>query len=406
MIRVLSRITTEPWAITREGLDTILDIAQRENLTPQTVAERLGRPLENSYAVEVRDGIAILPVTGPLFRYANLLTDLSGATSYDLLARDFRRAVDDRRVHAVVLTIDSPGGEANGVSEFADQIFAARGRKPIVAYVDGSGASAAYWIAAAADEVVVADTAQVGSIGAVMAVLDTRQREEKLGVRRVEIVSSQSPHKRLDPATDEGHRRLQARVDALSAVFIAKVAAYRGVPVATVVGNYGQGDVLVGADAVTAGLADRVGHFEDVIARLQAGSATSQTTTASEDDAMSDTPTPAPDNDARVREQHDAGVREGRTQERERIRSILGCEAATDRTELAHRLALDTDVEAVDAAVLLAASPKVVPDGFARLDALMRREGNAQVGADADPDVERDPGEELVNTARALGLAK
>jgi len=270
-LRILGKIKSEPWAITQAYMDTIMDVAERQNLSPDAVAQKMGRPLENTYDVEYRDGVAILPVTGPLFRYANLFTALSGATSYDLLARDFAKAVDDPRVEAIILNIDSPGGEANGVSEFADQIAAARGKKPIVAYVGGLGASAAYWLAAAADEVVVADTAMLGSIGTVMTVRDSREKEAKAGEKTYEIVSSQSPHKRLDPATDEGRARMQALVDSLSDVFVDKVASYRGTDRDTVLKNYGQGDVLVGQAAVAAGLADRVGSFEGVLSELASG---------------------------------------------------------------------------------------------------------------------------------------
>lgn len=256
MIRVLSRIKSEPWAITREAMDTILEIAARDNETPQAVAAKLGRPLENTYDVEYRDGIAILSITGPLFRYANLFTALSGATSYDLLARDFNKALNDPAVESILLNIDSPGGEASGVSEFADMIYAARGKKPVMAYVGGAGASAAYWLASAADRVIVDETAMLGSIGVVLGIEDSRERDTKNGIKRMEIVSAQSPFKRVDPATDEGQSRLQARVDALAEVFVAKVARNRGKDVETVLKVFGQGDVFVGQAAVNAVLAE------------------------------------------------------------------------------------------------------------------------------------------------------
>src|SRR6185503_19749583 len=64
-----------PWAITEAGLRQILEIAERSNASPEAVAARLGRPLENTRTVEVRDGVAVIPVTGPIFRYANLFTE-------------------------------------------------------------------------------------------------------------------------------------------------------------------------------------------------------------------------------------------------------------------------------------------------------------------------------------------
>lgn len=425
MIRILARIRSEPWAITQEWLAAIVEIAERRGEKPEAVAARLGRPLDNAYDVEERDGIAILPISGPLFRYANLFTDLSGATSYDLLARDFARAIADPRIDAIVLNVDSPGGEATGVSEFADQIYAARGKKPIVAYVDGTAASAAYWLASAADEVVVNDTALVGSIGVVLATLDTSERDAKAGVRRVEIVSSQSPYKRLDPETDTGRARLQARVDALSEVFVEKVARNRGVAVQTVLRDFGQGDVMVGEAAVRAGLADRVSNFEAVLADLQArvlgeaaaivasgdteegaqmsAESANAPTEAAPAQAATAPATAQPEaGEAARTAAHAAGVADGRASERARIKAILTADEASERAELAAHLAFETDMTVETATAALAKAPKqsAKGEGFARFDAAMRDAGNPRVGADTGAD---DTVETAVERSVALG---
>ena len=103
-----------------------------------------------------------------------------------------------------MLEIDSPGGQIAGISEFADQVAAAG--KPIVAYISDIGASAAYWIASAADQVIIRDTAAAGSVGVVATL-----RRDKKDNDRIQIVSSQSPRKRVDPETEEGRSVLQAR---------------------------------------------------------------------------------------------------------------------------------------------------------------------------------------------------
>ncbi|MBB3822242.1 signal peptide peptidase SppA [Xanthomonas arboricola] len=220
----------------------------------------------------MRDGVAVIPVTGPVFRYANMFTEISGATSTQLLATDLQAALDNPYVKAVVLEFNTPGGEASGIGELSDTIHAARGAKPIVAYVGDLAASAGYWLASACDEVVIAETGMVGSIGVVMSYLDTSERDAKAGVRTLEIVSSQSPDKRLDPKTDAGRGKVQTIVDALAEVFVSSVARNRDVPVDTVLADFGRGGVLLGADAVKAGMADRIGSLEAVITEL-AGSA-------------------------------------------------------------------------------------------------------------------------------------
>jgi ClpP class serine protease len=258
--RILEYLLNSHWAIVPEVLQTILSIAQGENESPEAVAERLGRPLQNTRTVINRDGVAVLPVTGPIFRYANVFTEISGATSVEIMATDLRAALDDPEIRGIVLEIDSPGGQVAGISEFADQVAAAG--KPTIAYVSDIAASAAYWIAAAANEVLIANTATAGAIG----VVATLRRDKKDD--RIQIVSSQSPRKRVDPETDEGRAVLQGVVDDIADVFINRVAAYRGVSTEHVLEYFGQGGLLVGRNAVTAGLADDLGSLESVIASL------------------------------------------------------------------------------------------------------------------------------------------
>jgi hypothetical protein len=156
--RIPRAITADRWAILPDALERIVAIAQGLNDSPESVAAPLGRPLENTRTVTRRGDVAIVPVSGPIFRYANLLTDVAGATSIENLARDFRTAVDDPSVRSIVLETDSPGGQVAGVSEFAEQLRAAAAIKPVIAYVSDLGASAAYWIASAASEIVARET--------------------------------------------------------------------------------------------------------------------------------------------------------------------------------------------------------------------------------------------------------
>lgn len=253
-------VAAQPWAIQPEMLETIASISRRENESVGAVEARLGRPLQNARSVTLRDGVAVVPVSGPIMRYANLFSEVSGATSLDMLARDFTAAAEDPAVKHIVLNIDSPGGQANGIAELAAMIRASS--KPVTAYVDGTAASAAYWLASAAGRIVMSKTAMVGSIGAVLS-LDTRKREGAL-----EIVSSQSPNKRPDVTTDTGRAQIQSLIDSLAQVFVDDVAAYRGVSTDTVLEKFGQGAMFVGADAVARGMADQIGTLETLIAGL------------------------------------------------------------------------------------------------------------------------------------------
>lgn len=267
--------TSGVWAIRPDALRAILSLAAREDITPervaaamaytpQAIAARAGERREDTRAVTMRDGVAILAIDGPIFPRSNLFSDVSGATSLEVLARDLNIALDDPSVSSILLEVDSPGGEVSGVSEFAAMVHAGRERKPIAAYIQDLGASAAYWIVAAASPIVVADTAAVGSIGVVAAIPDPSQRKSS----SIEFVSSQSPSKRLDPTTDTGKAHIQSHVDEVADVFVAAVAKYRETTTEKVLADFGQGGLLVGASAVVAGLADQVGSFEQTLKDL------------------------------------------------------------------------------------------------------------------------------------------
>lgn len=269
MAKALDAILANAWAIQDGWLETIAAIAEREHEyagNVEALEKKLGRPLANTYEVSVRDGIATIPMSGPLFRHASLFTMISGATSYDLLARDFTAAVDDPSIRGIVLLIDSPGGEVNGASELAQMISAARGTKPIVAYAGGTMASAAYWIGSAADRLVAANTAMIGSIGAQMGM---SVREPRAGEKSYRFVSSQSPHKNASPESEAGALQLQALVDDIAKVFIETVASNRGITSETVLQNYGQGAVFLAEKALAGGMIDAVGTYEGVLASLR-----------------------------------------------------------------------------------------------------------------------------------------
>lgn len=269
-----------PWAIRPDALRVLLELAARVEVSRELVTAAMhpvreveavsaisGIPLEGTRTVEMRGHVAILHVRGPIFRYAGLFDQMSGATSVETLAKDFHSALARPEVRALLLCIDSPGGQANGIEDFAEMVFEARaGAKPITAYIAGEGASAGYWIASAAPRIVTAPSALVGNVGVVVSVPNPHADPST-----VEIVSSQSPRKRPDPTTKEGRADVQELADDLAAIFITGVARNRAVTEDTVINGYGQGALFVGANAVAAGLADEVGRFEDVLAELQEG---------------------------------------------------------------------------------------------------------------------------------------
>ncbi|WP_295590709.1 S49 family peptidase [uncultured Lamprocystis sp.] len=260
-LAALDLLGRDPWLIEASAMQQLICIASRLNDSPEAVATRLGRPLDNARTVQTHGRTAVIPIQGPIFRYANLFTEVSGATSLEILARDFQAALDSPTVSRIVLSIDSPGGQSCGIAEFARQIRAST--KPVTAYVGDLAASAAYWIASAADEIVASPTAILGSIGVVMTY---RPPVERPGEKpTVEIVSSQSPLKRVAPDTPSGRGEAQRLVDQLAEVFVADVAAARRVSQETVLADFGQGGMLIGQYAVAARMADRIASLQSLL---------------------------------------------------------------------------------------------------------------------------------------------
>ena len=283
--RLIALISGQPWAIHGPALETIYEIANRETPDQATIdrwkspgtrdalESKPGTALPGSRNARMRDGVAVIPVSGPIFRYANMMTDHSGATSLASVASDLALARDDARVKSAIITIDSPGGEVTGMMEMSAAVRDFATVKPIVAYCEGMACSAAYQIAAAASEIIVSPTAMLGSLGVVVGMTDRRDAEAKAGVKRYDIVSSQTPGKRPDVATDAGRAAYQALADRTADEFLADVAANRGMSVDDLLEASGGGGMLIGTDAVSAGLADGISGFEDLLSRMSRGGA-------------------------------------------------------------------------------------------------------------------------------------
>lgn len=265
--QLFSLATQTEWAILPSALETILDVLSRETSDLEAVAAKRAARMDNTDRAGIRDGVAVVPVIGPITRRASLFSDVSGLTSVDSIAKDFNAALSDPHINGILLDIDSPGGEVTGINELAAMFAEGQKIKPVVAYVGGTGASAAYWLASGAQEIVIDDTARLGSIGVVMAVPNPSARRAS----DLEFVSSQSPYKRVSPTTEAGKQKLQAHVDALAKVFIDAVARNRGVTAEQVESDFGRGGLLVGQAAVNAGLADRLGSFESTLKQIASG---------------------------------------------------------------------------------------------------------------------------------------
>jgi ClpP class serine protease len=233
---------------------------------PNAIQKMEDRDLPGSYRAEFRNNVAIIQVRGPIFPRANIMTSWSGATSISSLAVDLNAALSNDDIDTIIQNVDSPGGDITGIDDYAKMVTKARSSgKKIITFVYGQGASAAYWISASSFKLYLARTAMVGSIGVVSGYTLTEKSDEKRGIQRVEIVSSQSPKKRLNPTTDEGRAHIQSIVNGLADIFISSIATSRGVTTDKVLSDFGEGGMVLAEKAVSVGMADGITTLEEII---------------------------------------------------------------------------------------------------------------------------------------------
>lgn len=274
--RILKFVAEHPWAILPARLDTILEIlelrAAGQMFTDEEIQRRINAGPGRGSAGPV-GAVAVLPLHGVMAPRMTLMTDISGGTSAEDFGQLFRAAVADPDIGAIVLDVDSPGGSVFGIEELATVIRGGRGRKPIVAVANTLMASAAYWVASQADEILASPSSQVGSIGVIGVHQDVSQAEAKIGVKTTLVTAGKfkGDGNEHEPLTDTARAAMQQMVDTYYASFVRDVARGRAVPDTQVREGMGEGRILGARDAVKAGLADGIGTLGQVVARLAAG---------------------------------------------------------------------------------------------------------------------------------------
>jgi len=312
-------------------------------------------------------GVAIVPVIGSLVNRGGWVDANSGVTSYDGIAAQIKAAAADPSVKAILLDIDSPGGEATGMFSLASTVRDAGKAKRIVAVVNDVAASAAYGIASAASEIVISPTSITGSIGVVMLHVDRSAEMAQKGLRATLIHAG--AHKvdgyPFGPLSSEVSADMQASVASFYERFLEAVAEGRGGRLTAAQARATEARTFIGADAIALGLADRVGGFDETLNRLatstpkptRPGAARAQFGARKMDDDM----IARADHDKAVQAAHDAGFKAGQaagaTAERERAQAILGLDEAKGREAQANAL-IGAGVDAGAAKTILAAAPK------------------------------------------------
>lgn len=369
------------------------EIADALRPTPDAYRDVAGRDWRTGARMPTyanRGGVAHIPIVGSLVNRGAYVGASSGLVSYEGIHTQVTDAANDDAVTAILLDINSPGGEAGGMFSLAATIREIAQRKPVVALVNDMAASAAYGIAAQATEIIVSPSSIVGSIGVVLMHLDRSGELAAKGIRPTLIHAG--AHKvdghPFGPLPRGVEASLQSEVDKIYGLFTDAVAAGRGRKLSSKAARATEAKTFLGQDAVDRGLADGIASFAEVMADLQKGRKSStrtaqgaRTKMSTNTDLEATAPQPSviinvggagasTETSATAQAAQD-GAATGTVEaaapkqppaaqaaERDRIKAITTCEEAKGREQLAQHLAFDTDLSADAAKGILGNSPK------------------------------------------------
>ncbi|WP_341823178.1 S49 family peptidase [Wolbachia endosymbiont (group A) of Clivina fossor] len=214
-----------------------------------------------------KKGIKVIPIHGILTKNAEAFDDVLGMTSYEKIREEIEEALIDEEVETIILDIDSPGGEVNGLFDLSDFIYSAResGKKRIIAMANDDAYSAAYAIASSAEKVFVSRTSGVGSIGVIASHIDQSGFDEKQGVKYTTVFAGNrkndlNPH---EPITSESVESLQEEVDRLYEMFVQLIARNRNLSTEKIKST--EAGLYFGEKAIEIGLADGITTFSEFI---------------------------------------------------------------------------------------------------------------------------------------------
>jgi ClpP class serine protease len=227
-------------------------------------------PIDES-SLEIVGNTAIIPVYGFLTKRSGPFAGLLGTTSYEEISANLREALDNPLIEKIILDVDSPGGEVNGVFDLCDEIYAARDQNPIIgkqieAIANDDAFSAAYAIASSAQKLWITRTSGVGSIGVIATHIDQSTFDKNEGIKITPIFAGDrkndlTPH---EPLSEAATLAMQGEIDRLYGLFTETVARNRSISAEHV--RKTQASMLFGNDAINAGLADGFHTLDELLA--------------------------------------------------------------------------------------------------------------------------------------------
>lgn len=272
---IVTKVTSSPWMIEESALRMILELLDAHmsgTISQEEIRVRLqesdrGRDRHS----RIHRNVGVLSLAGPIFPKANIMTELSGATSVEQFRKEFRQMMSDDGVEAILLDVDSPGGFSDQIEEMAQEIYEANDLKPVYAIANSAMNSAAYYLGSQASKVYGTPSGQMGSVGSYFVHTDRSKQDEMLGEKNTIIKAGRFKAISEQPLTGESRSKLQEWLDSVNADFMSAVARGRKTTVENVAKNYGEGMVLTAKQALEVGMIDGIATIDQVLSHLTDG---------------------------------------------------------------------------------------------------------------------------------------
>lgn len=216
-----------------------------------------------------RNKIAVLYLYGVISSSADQFPDEEGLVGW--MRAQVEHALDDARVKAIIVRINSPGGEVVASDAIYRALVEARNHKPVVAYMDSVAASGGYYVAVGAQHVMASDLTITGSIGVILQTLTLRGLMDKVGIQAHTFRSGKYKDL-LNPTrepTEDEKELVQGLIMEVYDKFVSIVAEERGLDVEQLRNGLADGRILSGKQALEAGFIDELGYFDDAVERTK-----------------------------------------------------------------------------------------------------------------------------------------
>lgn len=286
LLSIINAVAGHPWAIrgelaahvngllAKDGIAGLRHLAEvREIFKPKAMEDEdygEGYEARRPGTFQSSGNVAVIQIWGPLTQRGGM--DMQTCEAFQStagIAASVEAAISDKSVDSILLDIDSPGGSVFGVEEAWGVIMEARKQKPIVAVVNSQCASAAFWLASAANEIFITPSGQIGSVGVFTLHIDASEALAQAGFKWTFISAGEfkvegNP---ASPLAKEAAEYFQSSVDEYYSAFNTALSRGRDIPVADVRKNFGKGRMVGARQAVDNRMADRVGTYDEALRR-------------------------------------------------------------------------------------------------------------------------------------------